>query len=170
MMEFANNTEYELSEDERAALLMTMNECLANANDAQLEAIHNYALSVAPIPRAKNVDRARFDSLYNSVSDVLTGISDGKTPGTVAVSAYEALGISPNKILEARLGLTDYLNNCTATAFQTGDLSNLEHMAKVITTIHDLVGDYERADDYKAPISYDGLDDEEDDGSMDFLF
>lgn len=166
-MEFKNKVEYELSEEERSVLMMTLKECLYNASDAQLEAIRNYALSVAPIPQAENVDKERVNELFESVADVLVSISDKRTPGIVAIAAYEALGICHDKELEARLGLSDYLNSCTATACQTGDLSGLERMAKVVTTIHDLVGDYEsQTSDTSYPSAYD----EEDDDDLDAIF
>ena len=141
MTDFENNTEYELSEDERTALRMTLDECLDNATDAQLEAIHNYALSVAPIPQAENVDRERINELFNTINEVLVGVDAGRIPQTVAVASYKALGIGLNENLAARMALIDHLNDCTATAYQTGNTSNLEYMAKVVTTIHDLIGD-----------------------------
>lgn len=146
MTDFENNTEYELSEDDRTALLMTLDECLDNATDAQLEAIHNYALSVAPIPQAENVDRERVRALYDDISKVLVGIGEHKTPPMVAVAAYKTLGIGLDEEMQARIGLVDYLNNCTATAYQTGSLKLLEDMHKVVTTVHDLIGDYEDID------------------------
>lgn len=166
MKEFENNAKYELSEEERDVIMMTLDQCLGNASDAQLEAIQNYALSIAPIPQAENVDKERVNELFESVADVLMSISDNRTPGAVAIAANEALGVCPNKELEARLSLSDYLNSCTATALQTGDLSGLEHMAKVVTTIHDLVGDYESEADDTGYASYAGAYDEEDDDDL----
>ena len=141
MKEFNNNPEYELPEDERAALRMTLDECLDNATDAQLMAIHDYALSVAPIPQAENVDRERINELFNTINEVLVGVDAGRIPQTVAVASYKALGIYLNENLAARMALIDHLNDCTATAYQTGNLNLLENMAKVVTTIHDLIGD-----------------------------
>lgn len=166
-MEFENKVKYELSEENRAAIMMTLKECLYNASDAQLEAIRNYALSVAPIPQAENVDKECVNELFRSVADVLVGISDKRTPGIVAIAAYEALGVCPDKELEARLSLGDYLNSWTATACQTGDLSDLERMAKVVATIHDLVGDYESQ---TSDTSYASAYDEEDDDDLDAIF
>lgn len=143
MTNFVNDTEYELSEDDRTALRMTLDECLDNANDAQLEAIHNYALSIAPIPQAENVDRERVRALYDDISAVLMGFGEHKTPLTVATAAYHALGLNVDEGLQARIGLVDYLNDCTATAYQTGSLKLLENMHKVVTTVHDLIGDYD---------------------------
>lgn len=141
MKKFENDTEYELSEDERTALRMTLDECLDNATDAQLEAIHNYALSVAPIPQAENVDRERINELFDTINNVLVGVDAGRIPQTVAVASYKALGIGLNENLAARMALIDHLNDCTATAYQTGNMNLLEDMAKVVTTIHDLIGD-----------------------------
>lgn len=166
MKEFENNAKYELSEEERNVIMVTLDECLGNATDAQLEAIQNYALSVAPIPRAKNVDRKRVGELYQSVGDVLVSVRDKQTPGIVATAAYEALGICHDKEWKTCLGLCNYLNSCMATALQTGDLSGLEHMAKVVTTIHDLVGDYESEADDTGYASYAGAYDEEDDDDL----
>ena len=42
----------------------------------------------------------------------------------------------------AQEALVDYLNSCTATAYQTGNIEPLEHMERVVTTIHELIGDY----------------------------
>ena len=141
MKEFKNNAEYELPEDERTALRMTLDECLDNATDAQLEAIHNYALNIAPIPQAENVDRERINELFNTINNVLVGVDAGRIPQTVAVASYKALGIGLNENLAARMALIDHLNDCTTTAYQTGNLNLLENMAKVVTTIHDLIGD-----------------------------
>ena len=141
MKEFKNNTEYELPEDERTALRMTLDECLDNATDAQLMAIHDYALSVAPIPQAEDVDRERINNLFNTINNVLVGVDAGRIPQTVAVASYKALGIGLNENLAARMALIDHLNDCTTTAYQTGNMNLLENMAKVVTTIHDLIGD-----------------------------
>ena len=43
----------------------------------------------------------------------------------------------------AQEALVDYLNSCTATAYQTGNIEPLEHMERVVTTIHELIGDYD---------------------------
>ena len=137
------DNEYELSEDERTALRMTLDECLGNANDAQLVAIHDYALNIAPIPQAENVDRERINKLHKDISDVLMGVGSHKTPVTVATTAYNALGLNIGEEMQARIGLVDYLNDCTATAYQTGSLNLLENMHKVVTTVHDLIGDYD---------------------------
>lgn len=143
MTDFNETSEYELPDEERTALMMTLRMCLDNANDAQLEAIHNYALSIAPIPQAENIDRERINDLHEGISSVLSSIAEKKTPSTVAVSAYKALGIYLKEDIAARIGLENYLNDCTATAYQTGSLALLENMHKVVTTIHNLIGDYD---------------------------
>lgn len=145
MKEFNNNPKFELSDDERSALRMTLDECFDNATDAQLMAIHDYALSVAPIPQAEDVDRERINELFDTINNVLVGVDAGRIPQTVAVASYKALGICLNENLAARMALIDHLNDCTATAYQTGNMSNLEYMAKVVTTIHDLIGDNEES-------------------------
>lgn len=134
---------YELSEDDRDAMMLTLHECLDYATDAQLEAIHNYALSVAPLPHCDSVDKERINALYKAVSDVITGVSEKRTPATVSVAAYKALGIYQDENQMAQCALVDYLNSCTATAYQTGNIKPLEEMERVVTTIHDLIGDYD---------------------------
>ena len=144
MMNFEDGT-FELTEEDRAAMMLTLNECMDCATDAQLQAIHDYALSIAPIPQAENVDRERINELFNSINEVLNGVNAGRTPQTVAVASYKALGISLNENLAARMALIDHLNDCTTTAYQTGNMNLLENMAKVVTTIHDLIGDYDES-------------------------
>ena len=134
---------FELSEDERAAMTLTLNECLGYATDAQLEAIHNYAMSIAPLPHCDNVDKERVNALHKAVSDIIISVGEKRTPATVSVAAYKALGIYQNEEQMARSALVDYLNSCTATAYQTGNIEPLEHMERVVTTIHDLIGDYD---------------------------
>lgn len=134
---------YELSEDDRDALMLTLNECLGCASDAQLEAIHNYALSVAPLPHCDSVDKERINALHKNVSDIIISVGQKRTPATVSVAAYKALGIYQDENQMAQCALVDYLNSCTATAYQTGNIKPLEHMERVVTTIHDLIGDYD---------------------------
>ena len=123
--------------------MLVLDECLGNATDAQLAAIQNYALSIAPMPRAENVDRKRVNALHKNVSDIIISVGEKRTPATVSVAAYKALGIYQNEEQMAQGALVDYLNSCTATAYQTGNIEPLEHMERVVTTIHDLIGDYD---------------------------
>lgn len=134
---------YELSEDDRDAMMLTLHECLGCATDAQLEAIHNYALSVAPLPHCDSVDKERVTALHKAVSDVIISVSEKRTPATVSVAAYKALGIYQDENQMAQCALVDYLNSCTATAYQTGNIKPLKEMERVVTTIHDLIGDYD---------------------------
>ena len=134
---------FELTEEDRAAMMLTFNECLDCATDAQLQAIHSYALSVAPLPHCDSVDRERVNALFHNISAVIDGVSEKRTPAMVSVAAYKALGIYQNEERMAQEALVDYLNSCTATAYQTGNLEPLEHMERVVTTIHDLIGDYD---------------------------
>lgn len=132
-----------LTEEDRAAMMLTFNECLDCATDAQLQAIHSYALSVAPLPHCDSVDRERVNSLFHNISAVIDGVSEKRTPAMVSVAAYKALGIYQNEERMAQEALVDYLNSCTATAYQTGNIEPLEHMERVVTTIHELIGDYD---------------------------
>ncbi len=141
MRNFEDDT-FELTEDERAAMMLTLTECLDYATDAQLQAIHSYALSVAPLPHCDNVDRERVNALHKNVSDIIISVGEKRTPAMVSVAAYKTLGIYQNEERMAQEALVDYLNSCTATAYQTGNLEPLEHMERVVTTIHDLIGDY----------------------------
>jgi uncharacterized Zn finger protein (UPF0148 family) len=134
---------FELTEDERYAMEMTLSKCIENATDAQLQAIHSYALEIAPLPHAENVDRKRINALHKDISDVIIGVSDKRIPATVSVAAYKALGIYQPEDRQAQEALVDYLNDCTATAYQTGNTGLLEEMHRVVTTIHDLIGDYD---------------------------
>lgn len=134
---------YELSEDDRDAMMLTLHECLGYATDAQLEAIHNYALSVAPLPHCDSVDKERINALHKAVSNVIISVSEKRTPATVSVAAYKALGIYQDENQMAQCALVDYLNSCTATAYQTGNIKPLEEMERVVTTIHGLIGDYD---------------------------
>ena len=133
---------FELSEDERAAMMLTLNECLDYATDAQLQAIHSYALEIAPLPHCDSVDRERVNALHKNVSDIIISVGENRTPAMVSVAAYKALGIYQNEERMAQEALVDYLNSCTATAYQTCNIEPLEHMERVVTTIHDLIGDY----------------------------
>lgn len=134
---------FELTEEDRDALLFTLNECLGYATDAQLEAIHNYAMSIAPLPHCDSVDKDRVNALHKAVSDIIISVGEKHTPATVSVAAYKALGIYQNEDQMAQEALVDYLNSCTATAYQTGNTKPLEEMHRVVTTIHDLIGDYD---------------------------
>lgn len=136
-----NDDTYELSDDERDALLFTLNECLGYATDAQLEAIHNYAMSIAPLPHCDSVDKERVNALHKAVSDIIISVGEKRTPATVSVAAYKALGIYQDENQMAQEALVDYLNSSTATAYQTGNIKPLEHMERIVTTIHDLIGD-----------------------------
>lgn len=133
---------FELTEEDRAAMMLTLDECLDYATDAQLQAIHSYALSVAPLPHCDSVDHERVNTLFKKVSNIIDGVSEKRTPAMVSVAAYKALGIYQNEERMAQEALVDYLNSCTATAYQTGNIEPLEHMERVVTTIHDLIGDY----------------------------
>lgn len=162
-----NDDTYELSEDDRDALMLTLNECLGCATDAQLEAIHNYAMSVAPLPHCDSVDKERINALHKAVSDVIISVGQQRTPATVSIAAYKALGIYQNEEQMAQGALIDYLNSCTATAYQTGNLEPLEHMERVVTTIHDLIGDNDELErKYFWPTAHDDIDDNADWGGI----
>ena len=88
---------FELSEDERAAMMLTLNECLDYATDAQLQAIHSYALEIAPLPHCDSVDRERVNALHKNVSDIIISVGENRTPAMVSVAAYKALGIYQNE-------------------------------------------------------------------------
>ena len=133
---------FELTEEDRAAMMLTLTECLDYATDAQLQAIHSYALEIAPLPHCDSVDRERVNALHKNVSDIIISVGEKRTPAMVSVAAYKALGIYQNEERMAQEALVDYLNSCTATAYQTGNIEPLEHMERVVTTIHDLIGDY----------------------------
>ena len=89
MRNFEDDT-FELTEDERAAMMLTFNECLDCATDAQLQAIHSYALSVAPLPHCDSVDRERVNALFHNISAVIDGVSEKHTPAMVSVAACTA--------------------------------------------------------------------------------
>ena len=88
------------------------------------------------------MDRERVNALHKNVSDIIISVGEKRTPAMVSVAAYKTLGIYQNEERMAQEALVDYLNSCTATAYQTGNLEPLEHMERVVTTIHDLIGDY----------------------------
>ena len=69
------NEAFELSEDERAAMMLTLNECLDYATDAQLQAIHSYALEIAPLPHCDTVDKERVNALHKNVSDIIISVA-----------------------------------------------------------------------------------------------
>lgn len=100
MKKFENNTEYELADDERAALRMTLEECLDNATDAQLEAIHDYAFSIAPVPYSEDADRKRINELFDRAKKIPAGKVGAKlrTSGGCCILFYLFLRVAPLKI------------------------------------------------------------------------
>lgn len=82
---------FELSEDERAAMMLTLNECLDYATDAQLQAIHSYALEIAPLPHCDSVDRERANALHKNVSDIIISVGEKRTPAMVYTHTFQSL-------------------------------------------------------------------------------
>lgn len=116
----ANGFENEFfTEEDRSAMEFVLGQCIKNATNEQLQDILTAALEIAPIPEAEDVDKNHIQELASLCTKAADALYSPDDPEMLDI--YQFFVWSYNEAL--------------ATAYQTGDLTDLEECANTATTI-----------------------------------
>ena len=106
----ANNFENDsFSEEDRSAMEFVLGQCIKNATNEQLQDILTASLEIASIPKAEDVDKGHIQELASLCTKAADALYFPDDPEMLDI--YQFFVWSYNEAL--------------ATAYQTGDLTNL---------------------------------------------
>lgn len=116
----ANNFENDsFSEEDRSAMEFVLGQCIKNVTNEQLQDILTASLEIASIPKAEDVDKGHIQE-----------------PASLCTKAADALYFPDDpEMLDIYQFFVWSYNEALATAYQTGDLTNLEACTNTATTI-----------------------------------
>lgn len=116
----ANGFENEFfTEEDRSAMGFVLGQCIKNATNEQLQDILTAALEIAPIPEAEDVDKGRIQELASLCTKAADALYCPDDPEMLDI--YQFFVWSYNEAL--------------STAYQTGDLTDLEECTNTATAI-----------------------------------